>query len=32
MCFHTIQNKLSKQIEKRFKAKMRDESLFAIQK
>ncbi|AWG22600.1 DUF159 family protein [Flavobacterium faecale] len=31
MCFHTIQNKLSKQIEKRFKAKMRDESLFATQ-
>jgi putative SOS response-associated peptidase YedK len=29
MCFHTIQNKLSKQIEKRFNAKINDSSLFA---
>jgi putative SOS response-associated peptidase YedK len=29
MCFHTIQNKLSKQIEKRFKATISDKSLFA---
>ena len=31
MCFHTIQNKLSKQIEKRFKAKISEETLFATQ-
>lgn len=29
MCFHTIQSKLAKQIEKRFNAKIRDTSLFA---
>ncbi|MBG6062035.1 putative SOS response-associated peptidase YedK [Flavobacterium sp. CG_9.1] len=31
MCFHTIQNKLSKQIEKRFKAKISEKTSFATQ-
>jgi hypothetical protein len=29
MCFHTIQNKLAVQIERRFKAKIRDKLEFA---
>ena len=31
MCYHTIQSKLATQIERRFKAKIRDRSLFAPQ-